>query len=492
MPASSHCEIELPQGAIHGIERGGVQRYLGMPYAEPPVGPLRFRAPVPLRNSRTTHDARSFGPACPQHVGPRFVGFNVDRPGFEEDCLRLNVWTKRPDGTARPVLVWIHGGAFLVGSSNMYGGAHFAAEHDVVVVTLNYRLGVFGFVDFASSSGDASLVGNLGLRDQIAALRWVRDNIAAFGGDPTRVTIAGESAGSMSVSLLMLCAEAEGLFHGAIMQSGALTLIHDRVMAARVARLYTEVLGLGAEPAVRLRSMPASSLLRAQVEVARRLPGTIPAAPFFDGELLPPSLEAARAKPAHPVPLLAGFNRDEIRFFDVMPTGRILPTRMQELTRLTEAQLGKEHTRALRTTYGEGRDAERAFASHATFGMPTLHFAERHCARHPTWFYRFDMAHPLIGAAHAQELFYLWNMRGPYATVARGGPLTGRRSALAQRMRTHWCDFVKRGDPGAPWPRFELDRRSMRIFDSTDRIAHDPDRTARLAWQGADVGPGIA
>lgn len=492
MGSAIGCRIHLPQGDILGTERDGVQRYLGIPYAEPPTGPLRFRAPVALTVPRPDHDGRAFGPACPQHLGPAAVPARVAPPGFDEDCLRLNIWAKRPDGRARPVLVWIHGGAFLGGSSNMYGGQHFAADHDIVVVTLNYRLGVLGFVDFGSVTGDETFSTNLGLRDQIAALRWIRDNIEAFGGDPARVTIAGESAGSMSVSLLMVSPEAPGLFHGAILQSGALSLIFEREVAARVASHYRDVLGLGADAARQLRSMPVRALLRAQIEVSRRLRGTVAAQPWYDGALLPSSLEAARSAPASGVPLLAGFTREEIRFFDALPGPRILPSRMRDLRELAEAQLGREHAEQLDAAYAGGREAERAYASHATFGMPTLHFAERHSERHPTWFYRFDMAHPLIGAAHGQDVFYVWNMRGPAAAIARGGPLTGPRRALAQRMRRHWSHFVRHGDPGPDWPRFDRAERRTRLYDVDDRIVDDPDRSVRRAWQGADIGPGIS
>ena len=473
-------------GDLQGTADGAVSAWLGVPYAQPPVGALRFAAPQPVAAWQGVRTATTFGAACIQKPLGSIKSLG---PSLDEDCLTLNIWSPAADGAKRPVMVWIHGGAFLLGSARIYTGAHLAEQGDIVVVALNYRLGALGFVNFGEALGDERAAINPGLRDQVAALRWVRDNIAAFGGDPDRVTVAGESAGSVSVSLLMHSSEAQGLFRGAIMQSGALTLCHDREMSLKVARHYLDVLGVRTLEA--LQAVPADKLLAAQAEVHKLVPQTVPAAPWFDGTLVPASLAAARAAPTPPVPLLAGFNRDEIRFFELWRGVAELflsRTRMGELLR---QQFGPAHAEQVLGAYPDTKEGKRQLGTHMSFGMPTLHFAERHAAQHPTWFYRFDCSNPLLGAAHALELFYLWEVPGLLPALLRGGPLWGARRALAQRMRSHWIAFVRNGRPGDAWPAFESTRRTTLVFDRRDQVLDDPQRDHRLTWAGQDSAPGM-
>jgi para-nitrobenzyl esterase len=420
------------------------------------------------------------GPACPQdapfampHLGPT----------RSEDCLRLNVYSPAADDARRPVMVWIHGGAFVAGSAAAFTGAHLAELGDIVVVGVNYRLGALGFLGI----DQLGMPHNLGLRDQIAALRWVRGNIAAFGGDPERVTVAGESAGSLAVSLLMVCPEARGLFHGAILQSGAISLIHEQRLAERIAGRFMDVLGTGARDRERIRSMPVEQLLEAQRQVGARLTGVVPTAPCFDGGLLPASLDEARAAETPAVPLLAGFNRDETRLFERGPLRDVLPTRFADLDPLLERQLGQEHAARIRAAYPDDRSGERALATDLTFAMPTRHFAERHRDQgHPTWLYRFDREHPLLGAAHGLELTYLWEMPKLMGAAMRGGPLVGSRRALAARMRRHWVGLVRDGDPGGGWPQLDAAGTTLLLGKKVE-VATDPDGARREAWAGADV-----
>ncbi|MBC7958167.1 MAG: carboxylesterase/lipase family protein, partial [Cytophagales bacterium] len=413
-----------PLGDLQGTRDGAVCAWLGVPYAQPPVGTQRFTAPQAVPAWQGVRAATSYGAACPQKVMGNMKSLG---PRLDEDCLTLNIWSPAADGAKRPVMVWIHGGAFILGSARVYTGAHLAAQGDIVVVAINYRLGVLGFVNFGEALGDERVVSNLGLRDQVAALRWVRDNIAAFGGDPERVTLAGESAGSMSVSLLMHAPEAQPLFRGAIMQSGALSLIHDREMSLKVARGYLDVLGVRTLEA--LQAVPADVLLAAQAQVHKQVPETIPAAPWYDGTLLPASLEAARAAPTPPIPLLVGFNRDEIRFFEMWRGVAELFLSREAMTGLLHKQFGEAHATRVLAAYPDTKEGKRQLGTHMSFGMPTTHFAERHAMQHPTWFYRFDCGNPLLGAAHALELFYLWDMHGLLPALLRGGPLWGARLA---------------------------------------------------------------
>lgn len=483
--------VHTTLGDLQGTQDGPVCAWLGVPYAQPPVGALRFRAPEPVPPWRGVRQATTFGAACPQKVMGSMKSLG---PALDEDCLTLNIWSPAADGKKRPVMVWLHGGAFLLGSARVYTGAHLAAQGDIVVVAINYRLGVFGFVNFgealADGKGDDRVATNLGLRDQIAALRWVREHIAAFGGDPNRVTIAGESAGSMSVSLLMHTKEAQPLFHGAIMQSGALSLIHDRETSQRVARLYLDKLGVNTLED--LQALPVPALQAAQAAVHEQMPESVPAAPWFDGEMLPPSLAAAREASTPPVPLLAGYNRDEIRFFELWRGVADLFLSRERMAALLQRQLGPEFAASVLAAYPDSKEGQRQLGTHMSFAMPTLHFAERHATQHPTWFYRFDCGHPLMGAAHAIELFYLWDMKGPLPLMLRGGPLWGARAALAQRLRSHWIRFVREGRPGDDWQPFDPARRSTLVFDRRDRMVDDPEGRLRAVWATQDSAPGMA
>ncbi|MBC7994429.1 MAG: carboxylesterase/lipase family protein [Rhizobacter sp.] len=486
MTQSQNLIAHTSSGDLQGTADGAVSAWLGVPYAQPPVGALRFAAPQPVQAWQGVRVATTFGAACIQKPMGSIKSLG---PSLDEDCLTLNIWSPAADGAKRPVMVWIHGGAFLLGSARVYTGAHLAELGDIVVVAINYRLGALGFVNFAEALGDERAASNPGLRDQVAALRWVRDNIAAFGGDPERVTVAGESAGSMSVSLLMHSSEAQGLFRGAIMQSGALSLVHDREMSLKVARHYLDVLGVRTLEA--LQAITADKLLAAQAEVHKLVPQTVPAAPWFDGTLLPASLAAARAAPTPPIPLLAGFNRDEIRFFELWRGVAELFLSRGRMGELLRQQFGAAHAERVLAAYPDTKQGKRQLGTHMSFGMPTMHFAERHAAQHPAWFYRFDCSNPLLGAAHALELFYLWEMDGLLPAMLRGGPLWGARRALAQRMRAHWVAFVRDGRPGEGWPTFEANRRATLVFNRHDQVQDDPQREHRMVWAGQDSAPGM-
>ena len=476
---------EVEAGSLTGIRQERVDAWLGVPYAEPPVGRLRFTAPRRVRPWSGLRPATQPGGAAQQRTA---VAASTRRLGTpSEDCLYLNVFAPTEPAPPRPVLVWIHGGAYTSGSGALYDGAQLAAEGEIIVVTINYRLGVFGFVDLAAVT-DADVPSNLGLRDQIAALEWVRDNIAAFGGDPERVTVAGESAGSVSVSLLLTAPSTRGLFRSAIMESGSYSLIHGSDVRLEVARRYADELGLGPDDGDRLWEMPAERLLAAQQAVRRAVPGTVPAAPWFDGELVPDSLAAAHAAVRPEVALLAGHNRDEVTLFQLLP-GDIMPTTRAALIRRLRSALGPEQAAAVVAAYPDSRLGTRALGTDLNFAVPTQHFAERHrAAGGPTWFYRFDAAVPLIGATHAAELPYLWNWSGPLALIIRGRPTPGRR-ALGRRLKDHWTAFVRDGRPGPDWPAFELPGRASRIFaPEGDRVEADPN-PRREDWRGIDVMP---
>jgi para-nitrobenzyl esterase len=482
--------VTVAGGRLRGVERGAVTSWLGVPYAAPPVGPRRFRAPAPvepwagvrpaLEPAGASLQARSAGGRA------RALGSAVG-----EDCLYLNVHVPtaaRTDGRPRPVLVWLHGGAFTGGSGALYPGGPLAEQGDLVVVTVNYRLGVFGFVDLASAV-DAEVPSLLGLRDQVAALTWVQENVAAFGGDPAQVVVAGESAGSISVALLLAAPSTTGLFRGAIMQSGSYSLVHGDEARQEVARAYARNLGLGRGDGDRLWQLTPQELLRAQQAVDAQFPGTLPAAPWFDGDLVPASLEEARRTTRPEVALLAGHTRDEVSLFQVQRSD-IMPTSRRTLVARLQASLGWEEAQRLLQHYPDSAAGTRALGTDLNFAFPTRHFAERHAgAGGVTWCYRFDAAVPLLGATHAAELPYLWDWQGWPAVLLRGRRTPSRR-ALAGRMRRRWLAFARELDPGPDWPAFTLpERRTLVLDPAGDHVEDDPDAERRAAWAGRDVVP---
>lgn len=484
----SDTVVQTASGKVEGAVLPGLRRWLGVPYARA----RRFEAPVSAEPWDGVRPALRFGKQCPQLMGGKIRPGQFDNETYGENCLHLNIYT--PDGGApglKPVMVWIHGGAFMSGSGDPYDGSALAREGDVVMVTINYRVGVLGFVNFGEALGLPQIPFNLGLRDQIAALEWVRDNIAAFGGDPAKVTIAGQSAGSLSVSLLMLAPKARGLFRGAIAQSGAVSLIHDSERSIQDARAFAEMLGLDQGSLARLRTMPVEDLFRAQARVGKQIDSGIPTAPWFDGDLLPATLEEAQRHDAAPVPLLAGATRDEIVLFSFTP-GDILPSTWEELETLLFAQLPRDHAQRVLAAYPRTRKGRIALASDLTFLMPTRNFAERHAALAPTWLYRFDYSHPIAGATHGLDLTLAWPFSGFKMALARGGPNLGWRQALGERMRADIAHFVREGAAPADWPRYGAATRRVKVYNREDRIEMAPEAARVAAWAGRDVSPGVA
>ena len=318
----SNLIVETRYGKVQGSEQDSISVWKGIPFAQPPTGQRRFRAPQPLEPWTGVREVTAFGPMAPQV--PEIMGGiagGADRaaklPPMSEDCLSLNIWSPGADHERRPVMVWIHGGAFTLGSASdpWYDGTSFAVTHHIVVVTLNYRLGILGFVSLKDLAGeDAAYTGNCGLLDQIAALEWVRENIAAFGGDPDQVTVMGESAGAISIGTLLGMPAAHGLFQRAILQSGAGSDMTTRSRATKVAQALLAKLGLETSQLAALADVPLEALLKIQPELGREFGSVQAFSPMIDGDTLPqhPSAMIAQGSAAN-VAILAGTNRDELR-----------------------------------------------------------------------------------------------------------------------------------------------------------------------------------
>ncbi|RXZ71729.1 carboxylesterase/lipase family protein [Agromyces albus] len=500
---------DLAEGAVRGIRRRGVRLWRGIPYAAAPAGELRFRAPRPPPGWDGVRDASVFGPVAPQKRKGQFIGA-ADHLPRSEDCLSLNV-TAPDDGEApgrgRPVMVFIHGGAYSVGSSGEYPrqGERLVRRHGVVYVSLNYRLGALGWLDFrAYSTADRPIECNLGLRDQVAALEWVRRNIRAFGGDPDNVTLLGESAGANSVTTLMTVPSAEGLFARAIAQSSPANAVYLPETAATWAREYVGILsGIVDDDDLESESTDAAAamlcaadpMVLAEATTALTIrtpdenPGTISLAPVIDGEFLPHRpLDAFRDGLAHRIPLIIGTNDREGSLFE----GRIsiLPTTKPRI-RAIFTNTRKKSRKAIKRLYPglpERRPAAD-FAGDFTFWFPTVKAAERHSRYAPVFFYRFDAAPRtarLMGldATHGLELFALFERFD--TVVGTGLTLLGGRRMFREvglRMQRHWIQFAASGAPGPDWPAYEEGERRTLIFDGVDRVEADPRREKRLAWQ---------
>ena len=493
---SQHPVVHVRDGAVRGKAESGVWAFLGIPYAASPFGARRMRPPQPVQPWDGERDATAYGPTAPKgDYPPQYARLfpEVLIPG--EECLNLNVWT--PDATAAlPVLVWIHGGAFMNGSGSVgaYSGAAFARD-GVVCVSINYRLAAEGFLFLDDG------IANLGLLDQLAALRWVQANIAAFGGDPARVTVAGESAGAMSVITLLSMPQAEGLFTQAIAQSGAAAHTLTQDQAQMVSGYLTSALGVPADREA-IKAVPLDKLVRAASDLVVEVQtapdpakwgslalSLLPFAPAVDGEVVPQEpLAAIAAGQGKDVRLLIGSNRDEARLFFVAPASIDL---IDDATLEAAASAYGLSADSL-TLYRAGRpgasagDILAAVITDWFFAIPAIRVAEARtgAANAPTWMYRFDHPAPednhRFGASHAAEVPFVFN------TISQQDlhPLIGDTPSQAVADQTHkaWVDFITHGNPG--WPAYDTASRTTGLLSDRITATADPAASERACWDG--------
>lgn len=487
--------VRTTGGPLQGDLREGHEAFLGIPFGAPPVGALRFAAPRPAAPWLKVRDATAFGPACPQ-PDSALPGM-APGPQAEADCLTLNVYTPNVDAEDRPVLVWIHGGACTTGSNRqlMYDGGPLARRGDVVVVTLNYRLGVLGWLNPGSGAG--GFAPNVGLQDQVAGLRWVRENIASFGGDPGNVTIFGESAGGMSVTTLLATPSARGLFHKAIAQSGAAQATLSPAQAAEAACALAMELGCETLDATSLRETSVEELLAAQLKVTARLQAdrVMPWAPVVDGTIVPQHpLSAIAAGVAGEIPLLVGSTADEWRLFTIaMPQHRSME-RDALHKRLTQrlARIGKGDADEVLARYPhtEPWQVFDAIETDRVFWMPAIQLAEAQLNHQKaTYMYRFSWPSPavrgMLGACHAVELpFVFGTLDAPGMDRFSGtGPAA---EALALHVMDAWLSFARGGAPshrGAPdWAPYDTTRRCTMDFAEVSILRNAPEEDRRRVW----------
>jgi para-nitrobenzyl esterase len=484
--------VELASGRVSGTALGPLSVFRGIPFARPPVGPLRFGPPQPPEPWTGVREARAFGPAAAQS------DFDVEYvPGFSlwegigatsEDCLTLNVWTPGLTGR-RPVLVWLHGGAFLkgAGSQDLYDGSTLARRGDVVVVTANYRLGAFGFLGL----DDERFAANAGVLDQLAVLEWVAGHAAAFGGDPGNVTLMGESAGAVSVGALMTSRRAAGRFHRAVAQSGAGRRLPSAGKAAELADRLLTRLGLDRARAGDLFHVATERLVSAQVAVTvdvRRDDIGAGFQPWVDGDVLDrQTVDGLAAGAAAGVPFLAGTTEHEMNLWRVLePALRTLDEvgLIARVQRLVGAAAG-DLVAAYRTARPDAGALElfQAIWTDREFRIPSLRATEAQAGSSAATFsYLFTWPSPArgMGACHALELPFVFGTLDSKGTEAFAGSGPSAE-ALAARMQDAWLAFARTGDPG--WPAYDLTTRPTMLFGEPCEVIHDPMSRERLAWE---------
>jgi para-nitrobenzyl esterase len=489
--------VEVTQGRLRGVWREDHWTFSGIPYGRAPVGELRWRPPLAVEAWGEVRDASTFGAIAPQSAAVPGITAPSDPGATEphsEDCLSLNVWTPAlPEGPTstpgqgRPVMVWIHGGGFTSGSGSvfLYRGGNLVRNGDAVVVTINYRLGALGFLAHRDLAGPDGFVGNWGIHDQLAALRWVRDHIAAFGGDPHNVTVFGESAGGFSVSSLLGIPAAAGLFRRAIVQSGG-AWVHTVEEGERTSERLAALLGVARCSRELLGGVPAAELVAATEELGRRRPDPgmlpLPHLPVVDGALLPQHpLIAVADGAASRVDLLIGTNRDELTLFglgnpalmalDADGVRRWFDNAVPEIA----ADEILDSYRAERRARGEAvepRDLWVAAGTDFVFRWPSLQLAATHGARGARSFvYLFDWESPafegILGSCHALELPFVFGaVEEPAVQMFSGtGPVV---ETLSQNMQAAWLAFARTGIPShdgiGEWSVWEPESRLTMMF----------------------------
>lgn len=484
-PVADRPVVTTVQGAVAGrVEPGGVRAFKGIPYAEPPLGDRRWRAPVPVQPWKGVRDATRFGAGCIQPPWPAGSVYNDNITNVSEDCLFLNVWAPAHARKA-PVIVWIYGGGLVYGSTSepYYDGSHFAA-HGVVFVSMNYRLGVLGWLALPALSAGSprGVSGNYGLLDQIAALKWVRQNVAAFGGDPGNVTIMGESAGGLSVAYLLASPLAHGLFQKAIGESLGI-YSEPELRQAKYGLPAAEATGTRIEKALHatsleaLRAMDATQLNDAALKAGFHPTGTI------DGKVLPRQLVDTydRGEEAH-VPVLMGFNAGEIETLPFLPPPPSSSAAYAAAIRQRYRDLAPEFLRLYPAS--NVKASMMAAARDAIFGWAAERIVRDEAALgEPAYLYFFDHGYPAahalgLHAFHASEIPYVFGRIGRDAPLLPHWPRAHGPDevALSDAMIAYWVSFARTGVPKAPgapdWPTFAPDHGYMHFAQRPEVATH--------------------
>ncbi len=508
--------VETQNGRVNGAEINGLHAFMGIPFAAPPVGERRWAAPVDPESWGGVLEADNWSGQSWQPImegmGPLDFAFNAGAASNRnEDCLYLNVWTPGLDDRKRPVLVWIHGGGFSggTGGTPMYDGTSLAQRGDAVVVTINYRLGALGFLNLNEvTGGRIPATGNEGLLDQVHALKWVRDNIERFGGDPGRVTIFGESAGGMSVGALLAFDPAQGLYHRAIPQSGACSTAQSTSQAAQVAEAVLDSVGISTNAGVdEFLALDPEKLVEAGQAASAKLGGAMVFQPCVDGSQLSDlPINGVANGSADGIPVMVGATRDEWRLFtsmegfevnldDAMLEGA-LGMRIDEPAKVIAAY---KEARSARGQDAAPNDLFAAIETDRIFRIPAIRLAETLAERGQSAYqYLFTWDSPWgdgsLGSPHAIDIGFVF---GTHEFSEGSGEFFGQGSdadTLAEQVQDAWLAFASDGNPRtdalSDWQAYSQDTRSTALFGQPVEVASDPFGPEREIWNEVEAQVG--
>jgi len=491
-----HTSQETFQGTR---EENNVLVWKGIRYGQPPLGDLRFKSPQPIESCEGIKQTTQFGKIAPQ------LQVNVIYPDqlTDEDCLFLNIWSTTTK-TKKSVMVWIHGGGFYTGSgsSSICNGANLTKKGDVVVVTINYRLGALGFLYFDELSGaNKNFESNIGIKDQIAALRWVKENIEQFGGDPNNINVFGQSAGGTSVLTLMATPSAKGLFNRATVESGSPRQTWSKQEATRVTKMYLARLGISENNLSELYKIHVDTLVKIAhymiQDYAANIPGIGSFAPTIDTVFVSPILSNSSSTFNSSVPLLIGTTKNEMNLFVKVKAMPFKPT--PEIINRLIPSITSENTNRITTTYKKYPKEQTILniMTDGVFRMPCIERAEMNSKTTPTYMYRFDWSSvPLnvmgFKACHSIDLFFVFNTFDT-KIGKRVTKWANKRNIykISNNIQQAWLNFAKTGSPSIEGvdegKKYDTEQRATMIFDKKTKLAFDPDPIKRLSWEGVKM-----
>jgi para-nitrobenzyl esterase len=456
--------VRTAQGYIKGTIENGIAVFKGIPYAEPPVNARRYLPPIPHTPWTDTLNAQQFGPSARQPAGPKTMG--------SEDCLYLNLYTPKTDNQKRAVLLWVHGGSMTGGSGKGMNGHAFADNDNIVTITINYRLGAYGFLYLGDLDKKYSQSGNLGLLDVIRALQWVHENIAAFGGDPNRVTVMGESAGAKLLSAVMVSPASKGLFSQAILESGSVQCIRDILTAKNERGILLRQLGLKPNDAAKLLTLPADEVIKAQAKVTAGIGGNSFFGPVYDGLTIPEdAYQYVKKGTLSDIKAIIGTNENEGATF--------APTNFSDADAEVFRPLFRDNEPMANTYYQTQLKTDSPYA--ALVKTMTQYMYQMHSYRFakaltdavtPVWVYRYKYQEEKeFGARHGDELRYIWGATRIESSTNNVDPA---KKQLAKSLHGAWVSFIKTGDPNCEslpqWPGYSTTRKQIMVFDATDTV----------------------
>lgn len=502
MSTDKQAIVNTKYGKLEGEVKNELYVFKGIPYAAPPVGELRWMPPQPVKSWEGVKQVKAFGAIAPQPTMQMGPVTQAPQPQ-SEDCLFLNIWTPGLDNARRPVMVWIHGGAFSIGSGSdsMYDSDVLVRRGNIVLVTINYRLGIFGFMRLKDATGGKiPSTGNEGLLDQVAALKWVKENIAAFGGDPGNVTVFGESAGAMSIACLMVMPAAKGLFQKAILESGVGNVAVPLKVANQGGEAFLQSTGVKDDISA-LRTVTAAQLMESQTKPPTTPPGSggpprmLMTMPVIDGEIIPDvTNELAKQGQAKGISAIIGSNLDEFTLFMMNPADRDLDD--AGMMKRLSATYTEDSAKALIETYRKSREKHGhsvkpynimvAIGGDQMFRMGALGLVEaQRDNKQKVYNYLFTWKSPAMGGAfgacHALEIGFVF---GKYdANFCGSGPDADK---LAMCIQDAWLSFARTGDPSCEsigkWPEYGSQRMTM-ILDKDCHVEAAPYEEERAAWK---------